>query len=75
MIDDEELREIKKIAKSEMISVAEWVRKTLKAARKNVPAGDRSQKIDAVRMAVQYDFPAADMDRMLGEIEAGYDTQ
>ncbi len=36
------------------------------------PAIDPETKLKAVRHAAGYSFPAADIERMLGEIERGY---
>jgi len=37
-----------------------------------VPSHDADRKLQVVRAAITYDFPTADMDQMLHEIEAGY---
>ena len=34
--------------------------------------GSMSKKLEAVRLAAQHQYPSCDIDRMLGEIEAGY---
>ena len=72
VLDEEEFREIRSVARRARMSVSEWVRQALRAARREVPSVDASRKLEAVRAAVAYDFPTADMDRMLREIETGY---
>jgi hypothetical protein len=54
------------------MTVAAWVRETLRAARRREPLGDVSDKVAAVRAATQHDFPTGDIDEMLGDIERGY---
>lgn len=72
MIPDEELREIQALARREKVSVAEWVRRALRGARQSQPRIDIQRKLEAVRSAIGFDFPIADIDRMLEEIESGY---
>jgi hypothetical protein len=72
LLDEPELREIKRIARARRLTVAEWVRQTLRAARRREPLGDAGRKIERVRAAARHSFPAGDVDRMLAEIERGY---
>lgn len=74
VLDDAEYREIRSVARQARLSVSEWVRQALRAARREVPSVDADRKLQAVRAAVTCDFPTADMDVMLREIEAGYGT-
>ncbi len=71
LMDDAEIDEIQRVARSEHLTVAEWVRQKLRAARSQ-GGRDALRKLDAVRRAGEYSFPTADVDRMLAEIEAGY---
>jgi hypothetical protein len=72
LLDEPELREIKRIARARRLTVAEWVRQTLRAARRREPLGDTGRKSERVRAAARHSFPAGDVDRMLAEIERGY---
>ena len=54
------------------MTVAEWVRQALRAARKREPLADSRKKLDVVRLAVRHTYPAGDLDQMLAEIERGY---
>jgi hypothetical protein len=72
MITDDELREIQALARREKLSVAEWVRRALRKARQTQPRIGVQRKLEAVRSAITYEYPTADIDRMLGEIESGY---
>lgn len=72
ILKDPEYREIQRAARSRNMSLAEWVRQALQSARHQEPDGDMSKKLESIRLAVQYEFPSADIDHMLAEIEAGY---
>ena len=54
------------------MTVAEWVRQALRAARKDEPAIDSQRKLSVVREATRGAYPAADIGQMLTEIEHGY---
>jgi hypothetical protein len=54
------------------MTVAAWVRQTLRTARQGEPAGDATRRIALVRAAARQEFPTADIDRMLVEIGRGY---
>ena len=64
--------EIRRIARRERITVGEWVRQALRAARSHRPLSEPQVKLKAVRKAAGYSFPTADIERMLQEIEQGY---
>ena len=75
LLDDAELREIQRVARSQRVTVAEWVRQVLRAARRSIPRGDAARKLATVRAAARHSFPAPDIDRMLAEIERGYGAE
>jgi len=72
LLKDPEYREIQRIARSRRMSVAEWVRQALHAAKREEPIGDVSKKLEALRTAMRFEFPTADIEQMLAEIEQGY---
>jgi hypothetical protein len=72
LLDETEWREIQRVARRSRVTVAEWVRQTLRAARRLEPRGDASKKLGVVREAAKLDFPTADPAQMLAEIESGY---
>ena len=72
ILDDEELSEIQRIAEVKQLTVAEWVRQALRAARRGESVGNPDQKLAAIRAATRNSFPTADIDRMLDEIQSGY---
>jgi len=72
ILDDAEFAEIQRSARRSRMTTAEWVRQALRAVRRTEPQGDVKKKIDVVRAAARHEFPTADIDRMLDEIEQGY---
>ena len=72
ILQDPEYREIQRIARSRHMSIAEWVRQALHAARRREPVGDAGKKLDVIRAATRHEFPTADISDMLDQIERGY---
>jgi len=72
LLDESEFAEIRRIARRHRVTVAEWVRQALRAARRDEPAVAPHRKLAAVREAVRHAYPTADIDVMLAEIERGY---
>ena len=73
LLDDGELREIQRLARAQRLTVAEWVRQALRAARRRQPSGDVQKKLAAIRAAARHDFPTADIAQMLAQIARGYE--
>ena len=72
IVQDPEYRDIQRAARLRRMSVAEWVRQALVQARRREPSREVAAKLDAIRAAARMEFPTADIDRMLEEIERGY---
>jgi len=72
LIDETEWREIQRAARSQRLTVAEWVRGVLRAARRREPLGEAGKKLEVIRAAARHAFPTADIPQMLAEIERGY---
>jgi hypothetical protein len=72
ILKDLEFRDIQRAARSRNMSVAEWVRQALRLVRRSEPSGSAGKKLDAIRAAARLEYPTADIDRMLAEIERGY---
>jgi hypothetical protein len=72
LLDEPELRDIQRAARAQRMTVAEWVRQALRAARRGRPSRDPDRKLAAIRAAARHSFPTADIERMLEEIESGY---
>lgn len=71
LLDEREWRQVRRAARAQRLTVAEWVRQTLRAARRNSPSSDAQTKIAAIRRAARESLPTADIDRMLAEIGRG----
>jgi hypothetical protein len=74
ILKDSEYLEIQRVARSRRMSIAEWVRQALDLARRREPGAGVGKKLEVIRAAAWYDFPSADIDRMLADIENGYGT-
>jgi hypothetical protein len=72
ILQDPEYREIKRVARARRMSIAAWVRQALALARRQEPVNDTEKKLAAIRAAVQFNGPTADIEQMLEEIERGY---
>jgi hypothetical protein len=72
LLPESEMMEIQKLATRERLTVGEWVRRALREARSRRSSIEPQSKLISVRQAVEYSFPAPDIDQMLAEIERGY---
>ena len=72
MLEDSEYRQIARMARWRHMSVSEWVRRALTAARPREHTGDIGKKLEALRTAARFEFPTGDMADILAEIEQGY---
>lgn len=75
LLEDEELREVRRAARLARVSVAEWVRSALRAGRQAVPATAPDRKLAVVRAASRHAFPTGEIGSMLAEIESGYGVE
>ena len=75
ILDDKEMRDIQRTAKRQQVTVAEWVRQALRAARRQVPLTDAKKKLGVIRTAVRHEFPTGGVDQMLQEIDQGYQVK
>lgn len=74
LLKEPEYREIQQAARSRNMTVAEWVRQALTLVRRSEPSGNSGKKLDAIRAAARHEYPTADIDRMIAEIERGYNS-
>jgi hypothetical protein len=72
LLEERELRELRRIARRNGMTVAEWVRRALREAARREPRADPEKKLELVRRAARHAFPTAEIDQMLAEIERGY---
>ncbi len=70
LLDEAEYASIQNTARLQGLSVAEWVRQSLRNAQHGSPESIEA-KLRAVAKAAQHEFPTADIDDMLREIDEG----
>lgn len=72
LIEEDELQEIRRAARRDRLSVAEWVRRALREVRLLQAQASVERKLAAIHKASEYAAPTADIDQMLTEIERAY---
>jgi hypothetical protein len=72
LFDEPEWKEIHRTARAQRMTMAEWVRQALRAARQERSSKDPHAKIAAIRSAMRHAHPTADIEQMNDEIERGY---
>jgi hypothetical protein len=72
LFEEEELAEIQRFAEARQQPVASWVRGVLREAMARETTADVRPKLEALRTAMAYEFPAPPIEQMVAEIEAGY---
>ena len=75
LVEEADFRRMQAAAKQHSMTLAEWVRGTLREALRQTPTGSLERKLECVRAAARHEFPSADIEQMLEEIERGYGTQ
>ena len=71
-LEGAEFAEIRRAARRQRMTVAEWVRQALRRARQAEPGGNSRTKLAVVREAARGGYPTADLPQKLDEIERGY---
>lgn len=73
LLDEAEFDEIRAIARRHRVTVAEWVRQVLRAARREEPRYDVERKLAVLREAArqEYAFAPGDIGDILADIERG----
>lgn len=72
LLDEAEFEEIDQAASIQKLTVAEWVRRVLREARRRQPTIDATRKLAVIRASAAHSFPVADVDQLLTEIAQGY---
>ena len=67
ILDDEEFDEIRATAERSRMTVAEWVRRSLREARATEPRRTVEERL----RASAHEFPTGDIDEMLADISRG----
>lgn len=73
LMDERELAEIRQAAASEGQTLSEWARQALRdRARDAVSPSEVARRLAIVEASARHEFPTADIEQMLEEIERGY---
>lgn len=72
LFDDNEYAALQAAAASSGMTMAEWVRQALLAARRESSTADIDRKLAAVRAAVRHAGPTGTVERLIGETERAY---
>ncbi len=68
-VEDSEFAAIEEIARAKGLTVADWVRQTLRAELAADDEYGTRRKLEAVRAAVRHEFPSGPIEQMLAEVE------
>lgn len=71
LLDDSEFAEIRRIARRHRMTVAEWVRQALRAARRDEPRYEVDRKLAVLREASRHSYTSGDIGEILSDIERG----
>jgi len=63
MMEERDLRQVEQMAKTSGKTVSAWVRDVLREAYSRRPTGQPKKKLEAIRAASQYAFPATDIEQ------------
>jgi len=72
LLAEDELFEIQELARRRHQTTAAWVRDALRAARDTANRPDTRRKLQAISDAAEHQYPTADIEQMLAEVEQGY---
>lgn len=72
LLDESEMKEIRRAARRRRMTVSDWVRTVLRDGRQAEPGTPARTKLEVVRAASEHSFPVADVEQLLEEIESGY---
>ncbi len=73
LLDERELRDIRRAATRAGQTVSEWARQAMRAhARTGSSDVGPALKLAVIQSAVTHAYPTAEIDEMLAQVEAGY---
>lgn len=67
-----EFRIYQRLARTQGVSLGEWVRHALRQTSAKFSTTDADEKIRKIRKLSQNNFPSGNIDQILDEIEKGY---
>jgi len=72
LLNEDEFAEIQSVARLQQMTVAEWVRQTLRAGRRDAPSRSIHDKLNIIQKYAAHEFPTGSIESVLAEIEKGY---
>jgi len=72
LLAEDDLREIKRLASQEHMTVSAWVRRAIQHERRERPRSVVQQKQEVLRKAAEFQFPTADYEDLAADIESDY---
>lgn len=72
LLAEEELREIKRLAAQEHMTVSAWVRRAIQHEQRERPRSVVQGKQEILRKAAEFQFPTADYEDIAADIESDY---
>lgn len=72
LFDDADYAALQAAATSRGMTMAEWVRQALTAARREASTSDVERKLSAIRAAVRHAAPTGALERLVEETGRGY---
>ena len=72
LLDDDELREVKKLAMQEKLTVSAWVRRAIQHEKKERPGTAAREKLLIIQNSSKYDFPTGEYKDIAADIDSGY---
>lgn len=71
-MEKQEYQRLQRFARRSKMSLGQWVRQVFRTAAAEQSETSPEKKIQALRLAARFQFPAGDIDQMLSEIDQGY---
>lgn len=71
LLDEEEFARVREDARRHGMNVSEWVRRSLRDARRQRAEGSTKARLQAIERALACEHPTGDIDELLDEVEAG----
>ena len=68
VVNETEASQYRRLAARAGLTLSEWVRQKLRRAGRDEAPGSIERKLETIRAAARHDFPTADIDQMLREI-------
>lgn len=69
VVTEADLEQYERTAAAAGLTLSEWVRQALRSAQREESAGRIDEKLEAIRRAADFSFPAPNIDKMLAEID------